>query len=323
MPKPRANETEQEFVSRCIPIVLDDGTAQDNEQAAAVCYSMWETGRKGADMADRPREHKTIAAFSRIENAKQGIVKHYVAVMGNIDLGGDVIHPGAFSKTLAERGNKLRVIDQHNTDSIMRVIGKPLSAREVGRAELPPEIMMLYPEANGALEMQTQYLLNTPEGDGAFKRIDAKAIDEYSIGYDPIVFDYEKRMVNGEEKTIRNLRELKLWEYGPVIFGMNPATMTVDSKSDDKDKDSKTTEPPTEDKAGRRVRAQKLELIKQMRGLLDEFERWADYNDEEETAPAEAGREEDTKAVEAGPVAPPTLERERERLKLQISMLEV
>lgn len=41
MPTPKQNETEQEFVERCIPIVIDEGTAKDGEQAAAVCHSMY------------------------------------------------------------------------------------------------------------------------------------------------------------------------------------------------------------------------------------------------------------------------------------------
>ena len=42
MPTPKRNEKQDEFVSRCIPIVLNDGTAQDQDQAVAVCHSMWE-----------------------------------------------------------------------------------------------------------------------------------------------------------------------------------------------------------------------------------------------------------------------------------------
>ena len=41
MPTPNPNETEQAFVSRCIPIVMKEGTAKDNKQAAAICYSMF------------------------------------------------------------------------------------------------------------------------------------------------------------------------------------------------------------------------------------------------------------------------------------------
>lgn len=41
MPTPREGEQQDEFVSRCIPIVLREGTAKDKSQAAAICYGMW------------------------------------------------------------------------------------------------------------------------------------------------------------------------------------------------------------------------------------------------------------------------------------------
>ena len=46
MPTPRANESRDDFVSRCIPVVLEDGTAADRKQAVAVCNSMWEDRNK-------------------------------------------------------------------------------------------------------------------------------------------------------------------------------------------------------------------------------------------------------------------------------------
>jgi len=42
MPVPAENESRSDFVNRCIPIVLDDGTAEDEEQAAAICHSMFD-----------------------------------------------------------------------------------------------------------------------------------------------------------------------------------------------------------------------------------------------------------------------------------------
>jgi len=46
MPEPQDGETQEEFIQRCIPVVLEDGTAEDNKQAVAVCYSMWEQAKK-------------------------------------------------------------------------------------------------------------------------------------------------------------------------------------------------------------------------------------------------------------------------------------
>jgi len=50
MPDPREGEEREEFIERCIPIVIEDGTADDQEQAVAVCNSMWEQGQQEALM---------------------------------------------------------------------------------------------------------------------------------------------------------------------------------------------------------------------------------------------------------------------------------
>lgn len=41
MPTPKADETESDFVERCIPVVLDEGTAEDGTQAAAICHNLF------------------------------------------------------------------------------------------------------------------------------------------------------------------------------------------------------------------------------------------------------------------------------------------
>jgi hypothetical protein len=46
MPSPRKNESEKDFVARCVPAVLEDGTTKDPEQASAICHSMWRNRNK-------------------------------------------------------------------------------------------------------------------------------------------------------------------------------------------------------------------------------------------------------------------------------------
>jgi len=41
MPKPNKGEKQSDFISRCIPIVINEGTTNDSKQAAAICYSIW------------------------------------------------------------------------------------------------------------------------------------------------------------------------------------------------------------------------------------------------------------------------------------------
>jgi hypothetical protein len=41
MPTPNKNEKQKDYVARCIPTVMKEGTAKDQKQAAAICFSMW------------------------------------------------------------------------------------------------------------------------------------------------------------------------------------------------------------------------------------------------------------------------------------------
>ena len=46
MPTPNRGESEKDYVARCIPIVIKDGTAKDGRQASAVCHSMYKDHKK-------------------------------------------------------------------------------------------------------------------------------------------------------------------------------------------------------------------------------------------------------------------------------------
>ena len=46
MPKPLPGQSQDDFISKCVPEVLNDGTAETPEQAVAICYSMWEEAKK-------------------------------------------------------------------------------------------------------------------------------------------------------------------------------------------------------------------------------------------------------------------------------------
>jgi len=48
MPKPRAKESEKDFVARCIPVIIAEGTAKDGSQGAAICHSMYKAAKKNA-----------------------------------------------------------------------------------------------------------------------------------------------------------------------------------------------------------------------------------------------------------------------------------
>ena len=52
--KPKGGETEQEFISRCIPVEIEAGYPQ--EQAAAICYSIYREGKMKKSTTNRVAE---------------------------------------------------------------------------------------------------------------------------------------------------------------------------------------------------------------------------------------------------------------------------
>ena len=52
MPSVKPGEKEDAFVERCIPIVIQEGTAEDGKQGAAICHSMWRDAQRKKDMTN-------------------------------------------------------------------------------------------------------------------------------------------------------------------------------------------------------------------------------------------------------------------------------
>jgi len=64
IPTPGKNEDEKTFISRCIPVVMDEGTAKDEKQGAAICYSIWrEKHQSDCDCGDRVLLHLNASDF--------------------------------------------------------------------------------------------------------------------------------------------------------------------------------------------------------------------------------------------------------------------
>ena len=52
IPKPQSGESQDQFIARCVPIVLHEGTAADGSQAAAICHSIWRESKKDISVAN-------------------------------------------------------------------------------------------------------------------------------------------------------------------------------------------------------------------------------------------------------------------------------
>lgn len=223
-------------------------------------------------------EYKTVPFDLTKLDAEGRTIEGYAAVFGNRDMGNDVIHPGAFTKTITERGQRVKFLWQHDTK---RPLGPPLELREDSKG--------LFVRAK---------VSETSWGNDALALARDGALDGMSIGYDaiPASTDYLK---SADGETVRNLRELKLWEFSLVTFPMNEdATVTA----------VKEAEMAAAEAAAEAAPASSLaDVVSDLKTRLEALEqRLAD------AAPAEQAAVDDTEErkadddTEAGPAEPPT-----------------
>lgn len=129
------------------------------------------------------------------------------------DLGGDIIHQGAFRRTLdhiQSSKRKLPLIDQHNYGSVRSVVGGMVEAKETDEG----------------LEA-TFALIDGPDGEEIYRRVKGGFVDGLSIGYEPVRWEMEER--DGEQ--IRHLHEVKLHEISVVLWPMNEGARIESVKS--------------------------------------------------------------------------------------------
>lgn len=70
MPKPQPGESKGDFVRRCIPIVIKDGTAKDGKQAFAVCNSLF------SEKAALTKDGLPASAYLVVEDPQQVTTWH-------------------------------------------------------------------------------------------------------------------------------------------------------------------------------------------------------------------------------------------------------
>jgi HK97 family phage prohead protease len=121
-------------------------------------------------------ERKTVV---EVRTVSDRVVTGFPSVFGNVDDGGDLVEPGAYVKTLQERGDRLRWLWQH--DKAQPPIARVVEIGEVGREVLPGAVLARFPEATGALRVQREYL-DTPRGNEVLAGIRAGALSELSMG---------------------------------------------------------------------------------------------------------------------------------------------
>jgi HK97 family phage prohead protease len=132
-----------------------------------------------------------------------GSFEGLAAVYGNVDLGGDVIEPGAFNKTLAEKNFEVPILWQHD------------SREPIGLGKLS--------DSSQGLVVKGELALESPVAQKAYGLLKKGVLRGLSIGYDSV----KSRVVDG----VRRLSEMKLWEVSLVTFPMNERALVGGVKS--------------------------------------------------------------------------------------------
>jgi len=156
----------------------------------------------------------------------EGVVELIAAVTGIQDDVGDIIRPGAFRRTIAERRPK--VCSNHRWDA---PIGRVLDIKELlpGDPRLPRTTGdgRAWPRAAGALVATAQLNMSTKAGLEAFEiiRFFGPAESAFSIGY--------KVAPNGATHRggIRYITNLDLYEISAVLHGANRYATLLSVKS--------------------------------------------------------------------------------------------
>ncbi len=140
---------------------------------------------------------------------ESGLFKGYASTFGGKpDAHGDIVLPGAFTKTLAKGGRNgtgIAMLWQHRTD-------EPIGTW--------PELV----EDKRGLKVTGQLIREIPTGDKAYHLLKQGAVKHLSMGYDTIIDEMDMK------KKIRYLKEVDLWEISPVVFPANLKAKVVTVK---------------------------------------------------------------------------------------------
>lgn len=132
-----------------------------------------------------------------------GSFEGYIAVWDTVDSYESQFMRGAFAKTINERAAKIKVFFDHD-----ELVGKSVEIRE----------------DDHGVYVRGQLSLGVQKAQEVYEFLKDGTVDGLSFGFRTI----KERFTNG----VRQIAEIKLYEYGPVIFPANEAAMITDVRAE-------------------------------------------------------------------------------------------
>jgi len=156
-----------------------------------------------ANKALTETKHRLRMEIKEISAA--GEFEGLLSVYNNVDQGRDLVEPGAFTKTIKERGSEVPLLWQHRPDT--------------------PIGMLALEDGPDALRVKGRLLMELPEAQKAYLLMKARIVKGLSIGFETI----KDSVTDG----VRHLKELRLFEGSVVTFPMNELATVTSVKAAD------------------------------------------------------------------------------------------
>jgi len=220
MPTPNEGEDKEHFISRCIEQVMNDGTTNDAEQAAAICYSIWEKHQEGkSDMVENNVKRLWQAGLPVLKSDDNDLTLTHFITTEHIDRYGEIV----LADGVQIPPNGVRVLWQHGYDfgRDMLPVGKSLTIdpdKFKGEKGLVAQTQFYRPGIAG-VEDQFPALL--------YDMFKQGILDGWSIGFRSHQAEPRAIKVEGKEDTVDVLHYVKwtLLEYSGVAIPANPYAM--------------------------------------------------------------------------------------------------
>lgn len=213
LPKPKAGESEQEFMDRCMGDATMENEYPDNDQRLAVCASQWGKKSQAPAIEYRTYNMDQINVDARADGEKRRIVGH-AAVFDTID-GNDWfrerIARGAFKDTIAT--DDIRALFNHDANYV-------LGRNKAGTLELREDEKGLMVEIDPPdTQAARDLMISISRGD----------ITQMSFGFE--ILKESRQVGDGKEPDLYTLEEVRLWDVSPVTFPFYKETdVTVHSR---------------------------------------------------------------------------------------------
>lgn len=163
---------------------------------------------------DKALETKFGEARLEVKAEKEGGILHikaYALAFGNIDSWGDIIMPGACDDFLKSAdADRMALCWQHDRKTVIGII-----------TDKGVDDYGMWIEAD---------ILPTTAGKDAALLLKSGAVKEFSIGWRPDKYHYEKR--EGYDYDIRILEAITVYEVSPVTIAANSRAIIVSAKAD-------------------------------------------------------------------------------------------